>query len=75
MAYGYYKDLARKIASDKILRDKEVSVAKNPKYDGYQRGLAAMVYRFFNKITSGSGVNGETKQNQQELAEDLHKPN
>ena len=75
MAYGNYKDLARKIASDKILRDKEVSVAKNPKYDGYQRGLASMVYRFFYKIISGSGVNGETKQNQQELAEELRKPN
>ena len=49
MAYGNYKDLARKIASDNILRDKEVSVAKNPKYDGYQRGLASMVYRFFYK--------------------------
>ena len=44
MAYGHFKDLARKIASDKILRDKAFNIAKNPKYYGYQRGLD-MVYK------------------------------
>ena len=44
MAYSDFKDLARRIASDKILRDKGFNIAKNPKYDGYQRGLASMVY-------------------------------
>ena len=44
MAYGDFKDLARKRASDKVLRDKAFNIAKNPKYDWYQRGLASMVY-------------------------------
>ena len=49
MAYGDFKDLTRRTASDKILRDKAFNIAKNPKYDGYQRGLASMVYNFFDK--------------------------
>ena len=57
MAYGDFKDLARRTASDKSLRDKAFSIAKNPKYNGYQRGLASMVYNFFNKKSAGSGVN------------------
>ena len=47
MAYGYFKDLTRRTASDKILHDKGFNIAKNPKYDEYQRGLASMVYKFF----------------------------
>ena len=47
MAYGDFKDLKRRTASDKILRDKAFNIAKNPKYDGYQRNLAAVVYTFF----------------------------
>ena len=47
MAYGDFKDLARRTASDKILYDKAFNIAKNSKYDEYQRGLASMVYRFF----------------------------
>ena len=42
MAYGYFKDLTRRTASDKILRDKAFNIAKNPKYDGYKRGLVSM---------------------------------
>ena len=49
MAYGNFKDFTRRTASDKILRDKAFNIAKNPKYDGYQRGLASMVYNFFDK--------------------------
>ena len=49
IAYGDFKDLARRTASDKILRDKTFNIAKNPKYYGYQRGLASMVYTFFYK--------------------------
>ena len=49
MAYGDFKDLARRTASDKVLRDKAFNIAKNPKYDGYKRGLASMVYKFFDK--------------------------
>ena len=47
MAYRDFKDLKRRKASDKVLRDKAFNIAKNPKYDGYQRGRAFMVYNFF----------------------------
>ena len=81
MAYGDFKDLARRTASDKVLRDKAFNIAKNSKYDGYQRGLASMVYKFFDKKSasltdksvSGSGVNIPLEFNEQ-LAEELHKP-
>ena len=73
MAYGDFKDLARRTASDKILRDKAFNIAKNPKYDGYQRGLASMVYKFFDKKLKGSGVNIPLEFNEQ-LAKELHKP-
>ena len=49
MAYGNYKGLARRTVSDKILCDRAFNIATNPKYDGYQRGLASMVYKFFDK--------------------------
>ena len=74
MTYGDFKDLARKTASDKFLRDKAFNIAKNPKYGRYQRGLASMVYKFFDKKSKGSGIKNEIKQNQQQLAEELHKP-
>ena len=75
MAYGHFKDLARRTVSHKVLRDKAFNIAKSTKYDGYQRGLASMVYKFFHKkSTSCSGVaNNEIKQNLQ-LAKELHKP-
>ena len=74
MAYGDFKDIARGTACDKILSDKAFNFAKNPKYDGYQRGLASMIYKFFVKKSAGSGIaNNEIKQNLQ-LAEELHKP-
>ena len=56
-----------------MLRDKGFNFAKNPKYDGYQRDLASMIFGFFNKKSNGVGVNNEIKQNEQ-LAEELHKP-
>ena len=46
MAYGYFKDLARRAAADKVLRDKAFSIAKNPKYDGCQTRLGSMVHKF-----------------------------
>ena len=79
MAYGDFKDLKRRTFSDKILRDKAFNITKNPKYDGYQRGLASMVYKFFDKTSAsltdksvaGSGVNmyanNKIKQNQHPL--------
>ena len=57
MAYGDFKDLGRRTDSDKILRDKAFNIAKNPEYDRYYRGLASMVYKFFDKKSAGSGVN------------------
>ena len=54
MAYGNFKDLSRRSASDKVSRDKAFNVAKNPKYDGYQTGLASMVYKFFVKKSKES---------------------
>ena len=47
MAYEDFKDLLRRTASDKVLRDKAFNIARNPKYDGHQRGLASMVCKFF----------------------------
>ena len=55
------------------MHDKGFDIAKNPKYDGYQRGLASMVYKFFDKKTSVSGVKNENISNK-ELAEELQKP-
>ena len=49
MAYGESKDLAKRTQSDKLLRDKAFEIANNPKYHGYQRGLASMVDKFFDK--------------------------
>ena len=76
MAYGDFKHLSRRTASDKILRDKAFNIAKNPNYDGYQRGLASMVYKFFDKKSAGSGVNMHhlLELVMQKLAEELHKP-
>ena len=55
MIYGDFKDLAKRIAADKVLRDKAFKIASDQKYDGYQRGLASMVYKFFYKKSQGSG--------------------
>ena len=77
MAYGDFKDLARRTASDNVLRDKAFNIAKNAKYDGYQRGLASMVYQFFDKKSAGSGVNmlaNKSAFNKKKLVEVLHKP-
>ena len=49
IAYGNFKDLNRRTAADEVLRDKALSINRNPKYDGYQRGLASMVYKFLIK--------------------------
>ena len=73
MAYGDFKDFKRKTYSNKVLRDKAFNIAKNPKYDEYRRGLASMVYKFFDKKSKGGGVNIEVKHNEQ-LAKELHKP-
>ena len=73
MAYGDFKDLKRRTQSDKVLKDKAFAIASNPKYDGYQRRLASMVYKFFEKKSKGAGNKNKIKENQQ-LANGLHKP-
>ena len=70
MAYGKSKDLTKRTQSDKVLRDKAFKIASDPKYNGYQRGLASMVYKFFDEKSSGSGV--ATEPNYQ-LANELHR--
>ena len=77
MAYGKSKDLAKRSQPDKVLKDKVFKIASDPKYDGYQKGLASMVYRFFDKKSaslnksSGSGIVNEPNY---QLANELHKP-
>ena len=71
MAYGKSKDLAKRTESGKVLRNKAFKVASDPKYDGYQRGLASMAYKFFDKKSSRSGINNEPNY---QLANELHKP-
>ena len=71
MGYGDFKDLAKRAASDKVSRDRAFNIAKNLKYNGYQRGLASMVYKFFDKKSKGGGIANEPNY---QLANELHKP-
>ena len=59
MAYGKSNDLAKKTQSDKVLRDKAFKIVSDPKYEGYQRGFASMFYNFFDRKSSGSGIDIE----------------
>ena len=72
MAYGDSKDLAKRTAADKVLRNKAFKIATDQKYDGYQRGLASTVYKFFHKKSEGGNVNIPLDFNKK-LAEELHK--
>ena len=74
MTYGHFKDLVRRTASNKVLKDKAFNIAKNPKYDGYQGGLASMVYKYFNKKSQGSVVPNIEVNPGEQLAKELHKP-
>ena len=80
MAYGDFKDLAKRTAVDKVLRDKVFKIASDQKYDGYQRGLASMVYKFFGKKSQGSGrplsSASQLASNKEkiQLADEVHKP-
>ena len=76
-AFSDSKDLTKRTVTDKILKNRLFNIAKDPKYDGYQRGLASMDYNFFDKISVGSGakhVNTKITPQNQQLAEELHKP-
>ena len=72
-AYADHKDLINRTEADKVLKDKAYDIASNPEYDGYQRGLASMVYKFFDKKSTGSGIN-KIKSSSSILADELHKP-
>ena len=80
MAYGDFKDLAKRTVADKVLRDKAFKIASAQKYDGYQRGLISMVYRFFDKKSQGSGrplssaLQLATNKENIQLTNELHKP-
>ena len=71
-AYSDNKDIAKRTQSDKVLKDKTFAIVNKPRYDGYQRGLASLVYKFFDKKSKGTGVKNEIRGNQQ-LANELHK--
>ena len=70
MGYGKSKDLAKRSQSDKVLRGKAFKIVSDPKYDVYQRGLASVVYKLFDKKSSGSGVATEPNY---ELVNKLHR--
>ena len=70
-AYADHKDLNNRTKSDKVLRDKAYDIVSNPEYDCYQRGLASMVYKFFDKKSTGSGI---ARDSSLILADELHKP-
>ena len=80
IAYGSYKDLTKRTQSDKVLRDKYFEIASNLNDDGYQRGLASMVYKFFDKISKGNGVATLVNKSaiksipNQQLPNELHQP-
>ena len=80
MAYGKYKDSTKRIQSDKVLRDKDFKIASNLKYDYHERGLASMVYMFFDKKSKGSGIATLANKSaiksisNQQLTNEIHKP-
>ena len=83
-AYADHKDLINRTEADKFLRDKAYDIASNPEYDGYQRGLASMVYKFFDKKSTAAPTaepsslerigSGFVKDSSSILANELHKP-
>ena len=70
-AYADHKDLINRTEADKVLTDKAYDIASNPEYDSYQRGLASMIYKFFDKKSLGSGTK---KDSSSILVDELHKP-
>ena len=69
MAYNKFKDLEKRTQSNIVLKNKALKKASSPKYNGYERGLSSMVYKFFDKKSKGFGL-----EENQELADELHKP-
>ena len=79
-AYANHKNLINRTKSDKALTDKVYNIASIPEYDSYQRGLASMVYKFFDKKSMGSGTTEPSslkrilRDSSLILADELHKP-
>ena len=79
-AYADHKDLINRTEADKVLRDKAYDISSNPEYDGYQRGLASMVYKFFDKKSTAKPSSlehmgsGTARDSSSILADELHKP-
>ena len=73
MAYGDFTDLTRRLSADKVLCDKAFNITKNPKHHGYQRGIASMVYKCFDKKNFGNDTENENISSKK-LAEELQKP-
>ena len=74
-AYNKYKDPANRKQSDIVFKNKALKIATDPKVNEYQRGLASLVYKFFDERTKGSGANFvKNSLNNSQLAEELHKP-
>ena len=77
IAYGKSKNLVERTQSDKVLKDQTFKITSNPKYDGYQRELGTIVYKFFDKKSallnksSGRGIANEPNY---QLTNELHKP-
>ena len=73
--YTKYKDRLNREQSDIVLKNKALKIATDPRVNGYQRRLASMVYKFFNEVTKGSGINLQANSlNNETLAEELHQP-
>ena len=77
IAYGKSKNLVKRTQSDKVLKDRASKITSDPKYDGYQRELGSIVYKFFNKKSallnksSGRGIANEPNY---QFTNELHKP-
>ena len=71
MAYGKYKNFTKRTESDKVLRDKVFEIANNPKRNGYERELASIVFKFFNKKSKGCVIKSMSNQ---QLEDEFHKP-
>ena len=76
-AYSDSKNLTKRTVADEILKNKAFNIAKNSKFDGYETGLASVVHKFLDKKSKGSGakyINTKLIPQNQQLAEELHKP-
>ena len=71
MAHDKYEEFTKRTESDKVLREKAFKIVSNPKYSGYERGLASMVHKFFDKKSKGSSINSISNQ---QPVDKFHKP-